>query len=241
MQVRVVADQPWDVQADVLVVPYVGEPAFSGPLDELDRRSGGELRELATFRELRTKRYGTALAAAGELPVKRILTVAAGDAASIDREVVVRVAAAAERRLGGRQVRKVAFWLTPLAGAIEGGAAAVAELVARGIVEGSYEPHAIYREKVEHAPPILDELIIVAEGADVGALARSAERGQIIGEGANETRDLSNRASNDVSPEVLAEEAPGDCRAARPVDRRDRRQARDRDGHGHVHGGRPRQ
>ena len=54
MQVRVVADQPWDVQADVLVVPYVGEPAFSGPFDELDRRSGGELRELATFRELRT-------------------------------------------------------------------------------------------------------------------------------------------------------------------------------------------
>ena len=91
MQVRVVADQPWDVQADVLVVPYVREPAFSGPLDEIDRRSGGELKELATFRELRTKRYGTALAAAGELPVKRILTVAAGDATSIDREVVVRV------------------------------------------------------------------------------------------------------------------------------------------------------
>ena len=153
MQVRVVADQPWDVQADVLVVPYVGEPAFSGPFDELDRRSGGELRELATFRELRTKRYGTAIAAPGELPVKRILTVASGDAASIDREIVVRIAASAERRLGGRPVRRVAFWLTPLVGAIDGGAAAVAELVVRGMVEGSYEPHAIYREKVEHAPP----------------------------------------------------------------------------------------
>ena len=175
MQVRVVTDQPWDVQADVLAIPYVGEPAFGGPLDELDRRSGGELRALATFRELRTKRYGTALAAAGELPVRRILTVAAGDAASIDRETVVRIAAAAERRLGGRQVRRVAFWLTPLAGALEGGAAAVAELVARGMVEGSYEPHAIYREKVEHAPPILDELILVAEGADVGA-ARAVGR-----------------------------------------------------------------
>ena len=50
MQLRAVADQPWDVQADVLVVPIVGEPAFSGPLDELDRRSGGELRALAEFR-----------------------------------------------------------------------------------------------------------------------------------------------------------------------------------------------
>jgi len=207
MQLRVVADQPWDVQADVLVVPTVGEPAFNGPLDEIDRRSGGELRELATFRELRTKRYSSALAAAGELPVRRIVIVAVGDGETVDREVVVRVASSAIRRLAGRQVSRVAFWLTPLASVLDGGAEIVAELVARGVVEGSYEPHAIYREKVEHAPPKLDELILVAEGGDVSALARAAERGQIIGEGANEARDLSNRASNDVSPEVLAEEA----------------------------------
>ena len=30
MRIRVVADQPWDVAADVLAVPVVGEPAFSG-------------------------------------------------------------------------------------------------------------------------------------------------------------------------------------------------------------------
>ncbi|MFX4631769.1 M17 family peptidase N-terminal domain-containing protein, partial [Acinetobacter baumannii] len=88
-----------DVQADVLVVPIVGEPAFSGPLDEIDRRSGGELRALAEFRELRKKRYSSALAAAGELPFRRIVTVAVGDADTVDREVVVRVAAAAFRRL----------------------------------------------------------------------------------------------------------------------------------------------
>jgi leucyl aminopeptidase len=207
MQLRAVADQPWDVQADVLVVPIVGEPAFSGPLDEIDRRSGGELRALAEFRELRTKRYSSALASAGELPSRRIVTVAVGDADSVDREVVVRVAAAALRRLAGRRAGSLAFWLTPLAGVLDGGVEVVADLVARGVVEGSYEPHAIYREKVEHAPPKLDELILVAEGADVGALARAVERGVIMGEGSNETRDLSNRASNDVSPEVLAEEA----------------------------------
>ena len=43
MQLRVVTDQPWDVPADVLVIPIVGEPAFDGPLGELDRRTGGEL------------------------------------------------------------------------------------------------------------------------------------------------------------------------------------------------------
>jgi leucyl aminopeptidase len=41
----------------------------------------------------------------------------------------------------------------------------------------------------------------------VAALTREAERGIVIAEGANLARTLSNRASNDVSPEVLADEA----------------------------------
>ena len=100
MQVRVVTDQPWDVAADVLVVPIVGEVAFDGPLDELDRRTGGELRALAAFGELRAKRYATALAAPGEIPVGRVVVVAAGDADGLDRETVV-----ADRGDGGAAAR----------------------------------------------------------------------------------------------------------------------------------------
>ena len=44
VQIRVVTDQPWEVSTDVLVVPVVGELEFTGAYDELDRRSGGELR-----------------------------------------------------------------------------------------------------------------------------------------------------------------------------------------------------
>ena len=124
VQLRVVTDQPWDVKADVLVIPIVGEPTFEGPLDELDRRAGGELRALATFRELTGKRFATCARRPGELPAGRLLTVGVGDPATLDRESVVRVAAAAERRLGGREVRSMAIWLTPLAGAdgLDGGA-----------------------------------------------------------------------------------------------------------------------
>jgi leucyl aminopeptidase len=83
----------------------------------------------------------------------------------------------------------------------------VAELVVRGVVEGSYDPQEIYRENVEGAPPKLDTLILVAPDGDSGALTRGAERGLVIAEGANLARTLSNRSSNDVSPEVLADEA----------------------------------
>jgi leucyl aminopeptidase len=211
VQVRVVTDQPWDVAADVLAVPIVGEARFEAALDEIDRRTDGELRALASFGELTAKRYSTAMAAPGQLKVGRVLTVAVGDRAKLDRETVVHLGATIERRLGGRKVKGVAIWITPIADALEGGGADGAELAAqllvRGVVEGSYDPQQIYREKVETAPPKLDELILVAPGGDGPALQKAAERGVVIAEGANVARTLSNRSSNDVSPEVLADEA----------------------------------
>jgi leucyl aminopeptidase len=207
VELRVVTDQPWDVPADVLVVPVVAAPTFEGQLGELDRRAGGEPRTLVAFRELAGRRYATALSAAGDLAAGRILLVQMGDPAALDRETTVRIAAAAERRLAGRAVKRLAFWLTPLAERLDGGASAVAELVARGLLEGAYDPWAIYQESAATAPPILDEMILVAPGEDAATLSRAAERGIAIAEGSSLARTLSNRAANDVSPEVLAEEA----------------------------------
>ncbi len=207
MKFRVVSDQPWTVQADVLVVPIVGEPVFEGPLDELDRRSGGELRALAAFGEVSARHYSSALAAPGELPVRRIVMMSTGNVAEVDRGLIRNLAAATERRLGGRSVKTLAFWLADLPACLGGDTAAAAELIARGLVEGSYEPRAIYSESVPTAPPALDEVTIVAPGADAAVVLAAAERGAIVGEGANLARNLANRSANDVSPVVLAEEA----------------------------------
>ncbi len=210
MQVRVVADQPWDVKADVLAVPIVGQPIFSGPLGELDKRAGGDLKSLEAFGELKGKRFKTVLAgvgSAGQIKAGRLVAVLAGEAEHLDRETVLKVGASAERRLAGRTVRSLAIWVSPLGEALDGGPVAAAELLARGVVEGGYDPASIYRDGFEDGPPALDELVLVAPGEDATALKKAAERGVVIGEGANTARTLSNRASNDVSPEVLAEEA----------------------------------
>ena len=136
MQLRVVTDQPWDVPADLLVVPVASAPAFDGPLGELDRRTNGELRSLVTYGELNPKRYSTAPVSTGGLPARRIQMISMGNPAKVDRQVVVRIAATSERRLAGRTVGRLAFWLSPLADALDGDLAAVAGLVARGILEG---------------------------------------------------------------------------------------------------------
>jgi leucyl aminopeptidase len=133
--------------------------------------------------------------------------MSAGDAAGVSRQVVLRIGSAIERRLAGRSVRTLAIWLGDLGHLIDGGEEAAAELLARGVVEGEFEPATIYRPDYKNAPPALDELILVAPGADRAALTKAAERGVIVGEGANLARRLDNRAANDVSPEVLAGEA----------------------------------
>jgi leucyl aminopeptidase len=209
VQLRVVTDQPWDVDADVLVIPIIGEPSFDGPLDELDKRAGGELRALAQLKELRSKRYTNALTPAGELKAAWLLTVSAGESGKVDREVAVRVGSTAERRLAGRAVRRMAVWVAPIADAdgFDGDAAKAAELLTRGVVEGSYDPKAIYRPEIESRPPELDELILIIPGGDKSAAEAAVERGKIIGEGANTARTLANRSANEMYPEVLADEA----------------------------------
>jgi leucyl aminopeptidase len=222
MQLAVVTDQPWDVAADVLVVPVSGSgggedsdptngnppaaPALDGIVGEIDRRTGGELRALADFGELTSRRFSTALARGGDLRATRVVVVGLGPVDRVDAEVVRQATASALRRLGGRTVRRLAVHLDVFP-AIPGGIAATAEQVTRGIVEGSYEPAAIYREKVASAPPQLDDLVLITSDSDRSAAEAGGRRGQIIGNGANEARTLSNRASNDVSPIVLAEEA----------------------------------
>jgi leucyl aminopeptidase len=207
VQIRVVTGRPWEIAADVLVVPMVGAPSFEGELGELDRRSGGELSSLVAFHELRAKRYYTAMGASGEVPVRRILAVSSGGDATLDRETARRLGATAIRRLIARDVHTMAVWLDPIAAGLGGDAALAAELVARGVVEGSFEPKAIYREDTEAAPPALDELLLVTAAAPTQATGAGAERGRIMGEGANMARRLANRSANDVTPQVLADEA----------------------------------
>jgi leucyl aminopeptidase len=237
VQTRVVTTQPWDVRADVLAVPIVAaedgtrQPDEEG-FAEIDRRLGGLLAEYRRVGELAGKLYGSALLRGTELGADWLLGMGLGKPAGFDRLAAVRFGAAIERRLAGRSVKSVAIWLPQalaslagdgtdsngsagrsdhmdLAGRLGGSLdlAELVELVVRGLVEGSHEPAGIYRDQVDARPPTLDQVTVVVPGGDAKALTAAAERGRIIGEGANRTRTLAQRASNDVSPEVLADEA----------------------------------
>ncbi len=205
MQTRVVVGQPWDVTADVLAVPILREGPLPAVVAEVDRRVGSALSAYRTIGELRGKPWTSALLPGGETGSAWVMGMGVGDASSFDRLSAVRLGAAIERRLTDRAVSHLAIVL-PGELVADLGVDVAVELVTRGVVEGSADPAVIYRP--DHAaPPVLDMLTLVVGTGDQGVLGASAERGRIMGEGANRARRLSQRAANDVSPEVLADEA----------------------------------
>jgi leucyl aminopeptidase len=208
MQIRVTTNAPWDVEADVLALAIAAGGAPDGGLTELDRRLEGGLVALRALGEQTGEAHTGTVIRGRDMGAAWVLAMGIGQATAFDRQAALRFGAAVERRLGGRSVRRLAVWLpATLAGGPGLDAQTLAQLVARGVVEGAYEPGSIYREAVAGAPPILDELVLVVPGGETAAIAAAADRGRIIGEGAARARTLAQRASNDVSPEVLADEA----------------------------------
>jgi len=214
MQIRVVTSQPWEVATDLLVVPF----PEGGPTDEafveLDRRLGGALVAYRRVGELSGEPYETALVRRPDGPADQslgaewVLAIGSGDVDGVDRQRILRLGAAIQRRLAGRTMGRMAVWLRQgLAGGPGLEPTDVALLLTRGLVEGSYDPASIYRGAGRDTPPPLDEVVLVAPEFEAGGLLAAADRGRIIGEGSNRARTLAQRAGNDVSPEVLADEA----------------------------------
>jgi leucyl aminopeptidase len=207
MHVRLSTDDAWDVQADVLAVPIVGDPDFDGPLGGLDGRLDGTLRAMASLGEVRAKEHVTALLPGGATGARWVVAIGAGQADRLDRRVVHDLGAAVVRRLAGRSISTVAVWMTPLVDAAGLDAAVAAEAMARGLVDGMYDPRSIYLDDLDDLPPTIDGATLVGCGPDGTDAAEAARRGVIVAEGSTLARTLSNRAANDVSPAILADEA----------------------------------
>src|SRR5574340_146901 len=159
MDVHVAPGLPWDVPADVLVVPIVASPPDEA-LRELDRRLDGGLTAYRQLGLLKEEAYATALIRASGIGAAWVLAIGVGPVAKIDTLAALRYGAVAERRLSGLVVDRLAVLLPPVGG--DGPEPeALAMLVARGVVEGAYDPATIYRGQRPSSPPVLSSLTIV--------------------------------------------------------------------------------
>jgi len=180
--------QPLDrVEADAVVVLLFEDDA---PPAELKSSSAwiGELRASGEFAGK------TAELSVQYLPqgwqAKRLAVVGAGKRDKFDSAVLRRAVGTAVRALKQKGVKKLAFWL----------AGGDPEAAVEGAILGNFEPD---RYKTSSDAKSLEAFVLVAPDSDRAAF----DRGRILGEAQNFTRDLVNEPANVMTPLLLADRA----------------------------------
>ncbi|HSM38009.1 MAG TPA: leucyl aminopeptidase [Candidatus Limnocylindrales bacterium] len=200
MRFRAESTNPASVSADVLAVPiYKEDRELSGDLAELDAAAGGVISQAIEWGEFNIAEHYTALIDGGSIAADRILLVN-GVRRGRGPWRARRMASTATRRLQGRGVERLAFWLRD-GEDLDAYTAAVV-----GAVQGTYRPFAYYgRVRDTHAMlRSVPEVILLGDTAPDQAALDSAVH---VADGVEFGRTLANRASNDLYPEKMAEVA----------------------------------
>jgi leucyl aminopeptidase len=180
--------QPLDrVEADAVAVLMCEEDAVPAEL----KSAGNWIAELRSSGEFAGKSGETAVQhfPAG-MAAKRLVLAGGGKRAACDAAVLRRAVGATVRAVKPKGVKKLAWWLP------SGDADAAVE----GALLGNYEPD---RYKTSNDKKSLEAFHVIAP-ADAAA---AVERGRILGEAQNLTRELVNEPANRMTPMILADRA----------------------------------
>jgi leucyl aminopeptidase len=191
-----------DVQALAVAVCKDEKPE-QGFLKQLDELSGGLLKSAIEAEEFSGKEGETAyfhLLGTSDLKARRLLLVGVGDAADYKTAQVSQMAGTAIRFLRSKNAKSIA--LIPRA---EGQANEVVSSAIEGAFIGLFDPDK-YRT-VDKEQKEVDSLAVVIPGADAGSLKQAVERGRIVGESMNFTRDLANEPGAYMTPTNMADRA----------------------------------
>jgi leucyl aminopeptidase len=190
-----------DAQALAIAV-FQDEKPNAGLLKTLDQAVGGLIAEVIKAEEFAAKEGETAYfhVTGKELKARRVLLIGCGDRDAYKAAKISEMAGSATRFLRSKNVKSIGIF--PRA---DGEAEKVAQMVVVGATMGLFEPDK-YRTKDKEQREI-ESIIVIAEGADEKALSRGAERGRIIGESTNFTRDLANEPGGHMTPTILADRA----------------------------------
>jgi len=190
-----------DAQA-LAVAVFKDDKADSGVLKNLDAAVGGMISDVMKSEEFAAKEGETVyFHVSGEkLKARRLLLIGCGERDAYKAAQITQMGGSAARVLRSKNAKTVA--IVPRAG---DDAARTAQNVIVGAIMGLFEPDK-YRTKDKEERE-LKSVTVVVEGADKRALQRGADRGQIIGESINFTRDLANEPGGYMTPTIMADRA----------------------------------
>ena len=199
MQVQIETSPVEKISADALTV-LVFE---SGPDPALAEQSGW-LADLRSSGELTGKLYETAVLYRPEgLAAKRLLVAGGGKKEKFSSVEARRLGGALIRALKPKGIRSLAVYL-------ENPDESLVTALTEGAVLGAWEADK-YKTDPKKNEKYVDSLTIVIQGGDPTTLGRAVEKGRIVAEAQNLTRDLVNEPPNRLAPSTLAEAAKSMC------------------------------
>jgi leucyl aminopeptidase len=197
-----------EVDTDLLIVPVFDGEGVPADLDGLDAAADGAVGRAIASGEAPGKPYELFLTPVGNgWRAGRVALIGAGKAEEYTPERARRVATAAALAARQRRIARIAWVHRGPLDPADGVRAA-----AEGLILASFSGDT-YKSSERGAPPP-QQLAIVASRGDAATLRAAAERGRIIAECCNLSRELCNEPSNVLTPTTFAERAAALARDA---------------------------
>lgn len=207
MQINFVNDSLDQLSSSVLAVYAFQRNAtpgggLTGTAEQLPPETRKQLEELQASGELSGKAYEcTLLHRPAGLGAARLLVVGAGKKEKFNPAQLRRLAGTAVRYVRARGQHDLAWLLSKDADAD------AVQVIAEGAILADYDADR-YRTEREGGERRIDRLTLATAGAQASSAHVAAlERGRIIAEAQNFTRDLVNEPSNRMTPSLLAQRA----------------------------------
>jgi leucyl aminopeptidase len=203
MQITLETNPYSNIETDALV-SYLFEDSdvAQGQMDEMDRAAGGLLRKLVNGGEVSGKMLEfTLIHGPIGLAASRLLLVGAGKREQFNGAAARKVVGAALRYLKARSIRKFVILAREKDRTQD-----FAQAVAEAAVTANFESDKYKTDK--KGDKSVESVVLAGynEGTKTAG-EKGLEKGHVIGEAQNFTRDLVNEPANKLTPRILAEKA----------------------------------
>ncbi|MBX3292439.1 MAG: leucyl aminopeptidase [Acidobacteria bacterium] len=193
-----------EANAEALVAAvYKDEKASSADLKALDKLTGGLVADLFANEDFKGKSGDTALirfTPKGGMKASRLLLVGVGEKKDYKVPAVATLSGTATRFLRKRGIKSFA-----LDARISGDAVTVSQYAAQGMITSQFELDK-YKTKDRSTNQVTAGVIYIS-GAKPADLKNGINRGRVIGDSMNFTRDLANEPPNILHPTEMAKRA----------------------------------
>lgn len=190
--------------ATALAMPvFKNEKAGSSGLKDLDKVTGGSITALMRSEDFKGETGQTALirfSPKGKVKATRLLLIGVGDKGAYKPSQVAAVSGTATRYLRSRGIKS--FALLPRC---DGDAAEIAQNAATGFFTSQFELDK-YKTR-DREDKTVNSMTVCIDGAKPSEIRAGLDRGQIIGDSINFTRDLANEPPNILHPTEMARRA----------------------------------